>query len=91
MNQADYTFFSKELSHLAGLIEYNNYDEGALNALAVGIDNHLAKVRNIRQRLTLAKCQTMVRDAHLCARDGEDEAASDMLGVAQYWLGKAAP
>ena len=91
MNKTDHQWLSDELRHLTGLIVFDEYQQGAVNALALNLDNQLAKTRNVRQRLALEKAHVMTRDAYICARDGEEEAASDMLGVAQHWMGKAAP
>lgn len=91
MTLEDYQSYSHELERYADLIDFNIYDEGGIHSLAINLDNAQAQVRDIRVKLALQKAQALVRDAHYCIVQGEDEAACEMLGLAQYWLHKAAP
>lgn len=91
MTHQDHQWLTIELNTYANQIDFDAVDEGAIHSLAINLDNTQANVRDIRIRLALQKAQALVRDAHYCISQGEEEVACEMLGLAQYWLCKAAP
>lgn len=91
MTHQDHQWLTLELERYVDVIDFQPQDEGAIHSLAINLDNAQAQVRDIRVKLALQKAQALVRDAHACIRDQEDEVACEMLGLAQYWLHKAAP
>lgn len=91
MTAQDHEWLTLELERYVDVIDFHAGDEGAIHSLAINMDNAQAQVRDIRQKLALQKAQALVRDAYHCITAAEDEAACEMLGVAQYWLAKAVP
>lgn len=91
MTSQDHEMLTWELERYLGVIDFNPADQGAIHSLALNIDNAQAQVRDVRVKLALQKAQALVRDAHACIRDNEDEVASEMLGLSSYWLNKAVP
>lgn len=91
MTREDHQLLTYELERYLDVIDFNSRDEGAIHSLSLDMDNAQAQARDIRVKLALQKAQALVRDAHACIRDDEDEIASEMLGVAGYWLHKAIP
>jgi len=91
MTLAEHQVLTIELERYLDVIDFHAGDEGAIHSLALDMDNAQAQLRDVRCLLSMQKAQALVRDAHRCIRDQEDEVASEMLGLAHYWLRKAAP
>ena len=91
MTPQDHEWLTHELERYADVVDFMPNDNGAIHSLAINMDNAQAQVRDIRVKLALQRAQALVRDAHHCLVQGEDEVASEMLGLAQYWLAKAKP